>query len=377
MTHGWHGAATPESRRCHRVALNTDSMTVAILFAIAFVVLTLAIHVSSAAVAAMRCRKPRQAMSAPAASPPVSLVRPICGLDNFAMATLRSSFNLHYPDYEVIFCVAQPRDPAVPLIRRLIAAHPQQRARLLIGDDRVSENPKLNNCVKGWEAAAHDWIVLADSNVLMPPDYLTRLMARWDAATGLICAPPAGSHPENFWAGVECAMLNAYEARWQYTADVLGIGFAQGKNMLWRRDILERAGGLRQLGREAAEDAAATKLIRAQGLRVRLADAPFAQPLGRRRAIQVWRRQARWAQLRRASFPLMYVPELLSGPLGPLAAMAFVAAETGLSVSGSVGALAIVWYGAELLLARCAGWPCSVGTCFTRRRATSSYLRCG
>jgi ceramide glucosyltransferase len=335
------------------------AMTAAILCAIAFVVLNVAIHLWSVAIATARCRAPRKVASAPVNAPPVSLVRPVCGIDNFGEATLGSSFDLDYPDYEIIFCVAQARDPIVPVLRRLIAQHPGRRARLLIGDERVSENPKLNNCVKGWDAAAHDWIVLADSNVLMPSDYLTRLMAHWDRDTGLVCSPPAGSHPQGFWAAVECAILNTYQARWQYTADAIGTGYAQGKTMLWRRDILERAGGIGRLGNEAAEDAAATKLIRAQGLHVRLADAPFAQPLGHRSAMDVWRRQARWAQLRRSSFPLTFAPEIFSSGVWPLLATAFIASGLALPVSACVLATAAIWYGAEMVLAWRADWPLS------------------
>lgn len=298
-------------------------------------------------------------MRRPADAPPVTLVRPVCGIDNLGEITLRSTFHLDYPDYEIIFCVAQARDPAIPLIERLIAAYPKRRAKLLIGDDRISDNPKLNNCVKGWEAAAHEWIVLADSNVLMPPDYLTRLLARWDSGTGLVCSPPAGSHPDNFWAGVECAILNTYQARWQYTADTLGLGYAQGKSMLWRRDILERAGGIRALGCEAAEDAAATKIIRAQGLQVKLADAPFTQPLGRRTAMEVWRRQARWAQLRRSSFPLTFAPEIFSTALVTLISVAAFASAAAWPVAACVAAAGILLYGAEMFLARRAGWPLS------------------
>ena len=88
---------------------------------------------------------------------------------SFSRETLASIFALDYPDYEVLFCVADADDPIVPLVSGFIAAHPQIPARLLIGDDQVSANPKLNNVVKGWKAARHEWIVIADSNVLMPP----------------------------------------------------------------------------------------------------------------------------------------------------------------------------------------------------------------
>ena len=172
----------------------------------------------------------------------------------------------------------------------------------MIGDERVSNNPKLNNVLKGWRAAQHDWIVLADSNVLMPPDYLQRLMASWRADTGLVASPPIGSKPRGIWAELECAFLNTYQARWQYVADAFGFGFAQGKTMLWRRADLERAGGIETLAKEVAEDAASTKIVRNAGLKVRLVDRPFPQPLGDRTAAEVWNRQLRWARLRRASF---------------------------------------------------------------------------
>jgi len=333
-------------------------MSTAILVPAAIVILAFALHLLSIGIGVVRCRARTHHVAPPTNAPPVTIVRPVCGIDNFVEATLASSFNLDYPGYEVIFCVAQARDPVVPIVHALIGANPKVRARLLVGDERISENPKLNNCFKGWNAAAHDWIVLADSNVLMPRDYLTRLMDAWrDGSSGLVCSPPAGSCPQGFWAEVECAFLNAHQARWQYVADTLGLGFAQGKTMLWRRDILDDAGGIRLLGREAAEDAASTKVVRNAGLKVHLADAPFAQPLGRRPALEVWRRQVRWAQLRRSSFPIVYAPELLCGPLWPLVAGGALALEAGVPIAPAVALLAALWYGAEMILTRAAGWP--------------------
>ena len=286
----------------------------------------------------------------------MSIVRPVCGLDNFLRETLLTSFELDYPEFELIFCVASGRDPAVPAVRELIAAYPGVAARLLIGDDRVSHNPKLNNCVKGWHAARHGWIAIADSNVLMPPDYLQCLFGAWRPDTGLVCSPPVGCRPVGFWAGLECAFLNTYQARAQYFADTLGIGFAQGKTMLWRRSDLEAAGGIAALGSEIAEDAASTKIVRAAGLRVRLTDRPFGQPLGRRSFKEVWGRQTRWARLRRACFPLFFAPEILGGAALPMIAAGYVAHEADVSVAATLAALAVLWYGAEMALARAAHW---------------------
>ncbi|MGY2048413.1 ceramide glucosyltransferase [Methylobacterium sp. JK268] len=286
---------------------------------------------------------------------PVSIVRPLCGLETFSEETLTAGFRLAYPDYELIFCVARGSDPILPLVRRLMAAHPGIPARLIVGDEPVSENPKLNNCVRGWEAARHDWVILADSNVLMPRDYVQQLLAAWRPDTGLVCSTPVGARPRGFWAEVECAFLNTLQARWQYVGESLGLGFAQGKSMLWHKPFLEARGGIRALGAEIAEDAAATKLVRAAGRRVHLVGAPFPQPLGPRRAAEVWARQLRWARLRRVTFPLFFAPEIGIGAAIPLAC-AYPAAGGGLAGLLAVLGVGGLWYGAEWGLAARNGW---------------------
>ena len=290
----------------------------------------------------------------------VSILRPVCGIDNFIEETLRSAFQLDYPRYEIVFCAADAKDPVIPIVQRLIAAYPDIEARLLIGNTTVSANPKLNNLVKGWHAARYEWVLMADSNVLMPKDHLQRMLSVWRPDTGLVCSPPIGGAPENVWAELECAFLNTYQARWQYFADGIGLGFAQGKAMLWRREFLGSAGGIDALGSEIAEDAAATKLIRALGLRVRLVAPPFVQPLGHRSLADVWDRQLRWARLRRITFKSFFVPELFVGAVPPLAAAAALTVAAGWPMIGTLVPLVAAWYAAEVLLAYCAGWPLSL-----------------
>jgi ceramide glucosyltransferase len=330
-------------------------MTIAIWAAGTFSLVATASHIASILIATRRCRRGGRVARAPRRTPAISLIRPVCGIENHGEDTLRSAFHLDYPRYEIIFCAAAAHDAVVPLVRRLIAAHPKVPARLLIGNEAISDNPKLNNVYKGWRAAAHDWIVMADSNVLMPCDYIERLLAAWRADTGLVASPPVGSRPDGFWAELECAFLNTYQARWQYVADTIGIGFAQGKSMLYRRSLIEQAGGLRALATEPAEDAATTKVVRGAGLRVRLVDAPFEQPLGHRGARDVWARQLRWARLRQASFRRYYLLEILAGGIWPLLAATYVAAGLGMPLAGAI-AFAAVWYGIEAVLAYAAGW---------------------
>ena|SRR6516164_8066115 len=180
-------------------------MTAPILSAAIFLLTLTAVQISSITIAIVRLRRTVSTQPLSTQQPPVSLVRPLCGIDNYAAETLQSTFELDYPYYEILFCVARADDTVLPLVKSLIAAHPGVAARLLVGDDRVSANPKLNNVVKGWRAASHAWIIIADSNVLMPRDYIQRLFASWRADTGLVASPPIGSQPRGFWAEVECA----------------------------------------------------------------------------------------------------------------------------------------------------------------------------
>jgi len=334
-------------------------MTAPILAAAAFCIAVTVVHVTSIVTAMRRFRQNARRKPLSQHYPPVSLVRPLCGIDNYAVDTLRSTFELAYPHYEILFCVASAKDPVLPLVKRLMAENAGASARVLVGDERVSTNPKLNNLLKGWRAAAHPWIIIADSNVLMPPDYIQRLFASWRPDTGLVASPPIGCRPQGIWAELECAFLNTYQARWQYLADAFGCGFAQGKTMLWRRADLDRAGGLEALAKEVAEDAAATKIVRDAGLKVRLVDQPLAQPLGRRSAAEVWNRQLRWARLRRASFLIYFLPEILSGGILPMIAVAILANAFGLPLALSVGTFGALWYGGEMILAATAGWHLS------------------
>ena len=316
----------------------------------------LTLHVLSSILAVSRCRSSARP-TPPKDLPPVSLVQPLCGIETFSRETLASIFALDYPNYEILFCLADGADAIAPLVRSFMDAHPAIPSRLLVGNERVSANPKLNNVVKGWRQARHAWIVIADSNVLMPRDYIQRLLSRWRPDTGIVCSPPIGSRPGNFAARLECAFLNTYQAKWQYAGERVGYGFAQGKTMLWRRDVLESGGGIEALGAEIAEDAASTKLVHRVGLRAHLVDRPFAQPLGVRRFGDVWRRQLRWARLRRATFAIYFAPEIFTSSVFTLLAASVAAPEFAATPLVGFAFGFAIWYGIEALLALAAGWP--------------------
>lgn len=321
-----------------------------------FAGLLAAMNLVSQAIALWRFRKPVVRSALLEELPPVTIVRPVRGIEAFSRETAISGLELDYPSYGTIFCVADADDPIIPLIGELITSYGADKVRLIVGDVTVSANPKLNNCVRGWEAATSDWVILADSNVLMPKDYIQRMLAAWRPDSGLVCSTPAGSRPQSFGAEVECAFLNPFQARWQYVGEALGLGFAQGKSMLWNKPFLDARGGIAALGAEIAEDAAATKLVRRAGKHVHLVGQPFEQPLGPRRLADAVQRQFRWARLRRVTFLPFFMLEILSAPLLPAVLAAFGAPALGLPFWLGPLMVLLLWYAGEIVLTKGVGW---------------------
>src|SRR5215475_15180108 len=96
---------------------------------------TVLVQVASALTAGLRMRAAPSRVPVPQHTPAVSLIRPVCGLENFSAETLGSAFRLDYPDYEIIFCAEQENDAIVPVVKHLISTHPNVRAQLIIGKD--------------------------------------------------------------------------------------------------------------------------------------------------------------------------------------------------------------------------------------------------
>ncbi len=321
--------------------------------------LALAAHVGTAVVAGWRLRQ--TAVDVPPSLPSVTVIRPVCGLDAVEMSTLASTFRVPHTT-EFIFCAGRESDKAVSYLRELIARYPEADAKIMIGTDGPGINPKLDNVRKGWRAARHEWVVIADSNVLMDQAYIWNLLSSWRDDVGAVCAPPFAVDGIGLWADVETQFLNGYQGRWQYAADAIGLGFAQGKSMLFRKSLLDQWGGIDALDEDAAEDAATTKVVRRNGYRVRLAQRTVPQPLGIRSLKQIWQRQCRWAQLRRRSFPALYVLEPLTMLLPTLSIAAIAASVGELPMLEATTLFVSLWIGSEVALAKCASWRCTQGT---------------
>src|SRR5262245_24446136 len=141
----------------------------------------------TAILAALRFFRRERARALPKFSPPVSLLKPVYGVDFASYENFSSFCRLDYPDYEILFAVNQETDPAVPLIRQLIAEFPLRKIRLLSGAEQVGANRKVNNLILLEREAGHEILALTDGDVRVAPTYLREVVAPFaDAKVGAV-----------------------------------------------------------------------------------------------------------------------------------------------------------------------------------------------
>src|ERR1700760_92068 len=122
-------------------------------------------------------RKSHKTSPSPSYTPPVSNLKPIRGLDPDAYENFASFCRQDYPEYEIVFCVGDAYDPALPTIQRLIRDFPECQIRVLIGSGRVATNDKVGKLARLTAEAKYETVVMSDSDVRVQPDYLRTIVA--------------------------------------------------------------------------------------------------------------------------------------------------------------------------------------------------------
>ncbi len=259
-----------------------------------------------------RFKTPPPHLDAPFGLLPVSILKPLKGADPGLEQNLRSFFDIDYPEYEILFSVADSNDPAVAIVRKLIAEIPNANAHLIVGDIELGPNPKVNNLAFTYGRAKHDWILISDSNIRVRPNYLKRMVAHVDSGVGLVTAVVAGRNARGLGAHLEAMILNTFYARGMNLAAGAGKPAALGKSMLFRRSDAKRFGGLGALARFLAEDYMAGELMRKLGLQVILMSDLIEQHIGKQTFEAFWQRHLRWGRIRKAQVPLAFYAEVLT-----------------------------------------------------------------
>ncbi|MET0384830.1 MAG: ceramide glucosyltransferase [Polyangiales bacterium] len=267
----------------------------------------------------------RRMLAVPAKhGPGVSVLKPLCGVDEGLYENLVSFVSQQYPAFELVLGIADPRDPVLDIVKRLKQAYPKAPLQVVVhGEDDPGANPKVISLLHMARVARYEHWLISDSNVRARPDYLATIAAEMaDPQVGLVSSLIVGTGGSSLGAQCENLHLNTFVLGGVCIADLADQPCVVGKSMLMRRDQLAALGGFESLRRVLAEDYLLGQRYHAAGYRVVLSTHAVATHNQRLSVRRFLARHLRWAQLRRScaigpflAEPLFYSSPFIAAPL--------------------------------------------------------------
>lgn len=242
-------------------------------------------------------------------TPAVSIIKPTKGVDQSAFENFCSFCDQAYGgDYEIVFCVEDRHDPAVPVIRRVIDAYPERTVRLIFSDPHDTRSfGKLKNMIVGVQASAYDVLIFSDSDARVGPTFVSETVAcLQDPKIGLAFAAPAYGGTANWTAALRSLFVNELVLRITMLC-VLGVfRGAIGTTMVLRKSTLQQIGGLEQWGWQITDDIPLARAIHDHGLRVHLLAQPVRIVHHHDTVAGWWAHTHRWLVMIRRYWPLLF-----------------------------------------------------------------------
>jgi ceramide glucosyltransferase len=259
--------------------------------------------------ARMAPRGARGAGPRPAAPlPPVTILKPLCGGEHELYRHLRSFCVQTHPAVQIVFGVRDPHDAALEAVRRLQREFPQLDLQIAINAAQHGTSSKVSNLVNMMPLARHDYLVIADSDVRVAPDYLERVIAPLlDEGVGIVTCLYRGCPRPGLWSLLGSMFINEWFIPSVHVAALFGSrSFAFGATIALRRDTLFRIGGFRAIADQLPDDYRLGELTRRVGLRTVLCDAEVETCVDEPRLVDLVRHQLRWLRTIRTVQPLGY-----------------------------------------------------------------------
>ncbi len=249
--------------------------------------------------------------------PPFTLLKPLHGDEPLLERALESVVSQDYPQFQVVFGVQSPADPAAAVVRRLQARYPHSDITLVIDPTQHGANKKIGNLINMLPSARYDHLVIADSDLHCAPDYLRRVAAEFGAeGVGLVTTLYAGLAAQNSLAARlgACAINHSFLPGALMSRD-LGREDCLGATMALRRETLTRIGGLQALVAHLADDNVLGQLVRAEGLKIRIATTVPATTVPEASLDALFRHELRWSRTILSLVPLEFAASAIQYPI--------------------------------------------------------------
>jgi ceramide glucosyltransferase len=237
--------------------------------------------------------------------PPVSLLKPVHGMEARLKENIESFFRQDYPDYEILFAADTEEDGALGVVREVAARYPQIRCRIVVNGRPPWPNPPAYSFARMTELAAYDILVTSDSDVEVAPNYLREIVPPMlDPVVGMLTCLYRGKNAGGFWSGLDAIGMSVEMSAGVVTANLLeGMKFGLGPTIVARKDSVEKIGGYRVLGEYFSNDFVIGNLIEKAGYRVILSRHVIDHVVPPMTFRRMWERQVRWAKGTRWSRP--------------------------------------------------------------------------
>ena len=265
-----------------------------------------------------------QAAAAPFSQPVVSILKPVCGLEDDLEGNLESFVNLSGVDYEVLLSVADPSDPAIAVVQRVVERFPRAPFRLIIGGDPALEsgNRKVARLIAATPYARGETLFISDANVRVEPGDVAETIAAFrDPRVGCVSNLFTGAGATSFGASMESLHLLSFVVPGNVLAAFARVPCVVGKSMAISREALHAIGGFEAFAGVLAEDQAIGLAVRRAGYDVVLSPLVVHNVVVKRTLRRAIDRQVRWNKIRYAFSRAMYSTEFLVNPL-PFAILA-------------------------------------------------------
>src|SRR5208337_4498421 len=189
-------------------------------------------------------------------TPPVSILKPVRGLDPDAYENFASFCRQDYPEYEIVFCVGDYDDPVVPVLEKLIQDFPERRIRILWGSGRIAANDKVAKLSRLVREATYETVVISDSDVRVEPDYLGTVVAPLaDPKVGAVTCFYVATSDDNLVQSLQSVgMLSDFYPGILVATQLDGVKFALGPTIVTTRARLAEFGGYEALENRPADD---------------------------------------------------------------------------------------------------------------------------
>jgi ceramide glucosyltransferase len=272
--------------------------------------------------------------------PSVSILKPLCGVDQETCANLASFCQQHYPQYQIVFGVRDRGDPCIAVVQKLIQQFPQVDISLVVSDRIIGPNLKVSNLANAVTAAKYEILIVADSDIRVGPDYLQRVVQPLQDETVGVVTCLYRSSAQGLAASLEAiGTATDFHPGVLVSKQLEGIKFAFGSTIVIRKPALEKIGDFIAVADYLADDFQLGYLPAQAGYKVVLSDYVVDHILARSTLTDSINRQIRWTRCIRVSRPWGYLGLLFT--FGTVSSLLLLL-TTGGSLEGWMG-LAITW----------------------------------